>query len=470
MTSPDAPHTRRRRRRVLGRGPQRFAALLSIAVLLISGGAWAGFNTVTGAIEREDVFKDLKDRPDPNAGSAINVLLVGSDSREGLTKAELRKLRVGSLETAAGRRSDTMILAHISKDRDQATLVSIPRDSYVDVPEWTDEDGKVHAASAMKINATFAYGGPSLTIRTIESMTGLRIDHYMEVNFVGFMRIVDALGGVPFCTEKAIDDPKSHLVLPAGNHVFDGVTAVKYVRSRYFDPTGDLGRMARQQKFVGAMLRKATSSGVLFNPVRLVSFINAALSTVKTDPDLNRDVLVTMATQLRNLDPARVTFVTVPLSDVYYNANGVTAAVLWNPRLSKELWNKLRNDLPLVEKVELPEVMPDKIKVQVLNGTATVGMASTASAGLKASGFLIAKDPANTQPTEKTTVVYDPRKEASVATIRLALPDATFVATEGHGPIFTITVGSDFTVVKKVTIKEPEDPFKSQTAEKGICN
>jgi LCP family protein required for cell wall assembly len=470
MSTEATSRTPRRRRGVLGRGPQRLAAILSIAVLAISGGAWAGFSTVTGSIKREPVFDGLKDRPDPNAGSAINVLLVGSDSREGLTKAELRQLRVGSLETAAGRRSDTMILAHISKERDQATLVSIPRDSYVDVPEWTDEDGKVHAASAMKINATFAYGGPQLTIRTIESMTGLRIDHYVEVNFVGFMRIVDALGGVPLCTEKAIDDPKSHLVLPAGDHVFDGVTAVKYVRSRYFDPTGDLGRMNRQQKFVGAMLRKATSSGVLFNPVRLVSFINAALSTVTTDPGLNRDVLVTMATQLRNLDPARVNFVTVPLSDVYYNANGVTAAVLWHPRLSKQLWNKLRVDAPLVKKVEVPDVLPDQIKVQVLNGTGTVGLASTASNALKDSGFVIAKEPANGQPTEVTTVVYDPTREKAVATLKLALPDAKFTAVEGHGAIFTVTIGSDFTSVKPVTIKQPEDPFKSQTAEKGVCN
>jgi LCP family protein required for cell wall assembly len=363
-----------------------------------------------------------------------------------------------------------MILAHISKDRDQATLISIPRDSYAEVPQWTDDNGKVHAATAMKINATFAFGGPQLTIRTIESMTGLRIDHYVEVNFVGFMRIVDALGGVPFCTEKAIDDPKSHLVLPAGDHVFDGVTAVKYVRSRYFDPTGDIGRMDRQQKFVGAMLRRATSSGVLFNPVRLVSFINAALSTVRTDPGLDRDVLITMATQLRNLDPSRVTFLTVPLSNLYYNANGVTAAVLWHPRLSKELWQKIRTDEPLIEKVELPEVLPDQIRVQVLNGTTTVGLASTASEALRASGFVIAKEPTNGQPTERTTVVYDPSRENAVATLRLALPEAQFIAVEGHGGTFTITVGTDFTKVTPVVTKKPEDPFKTKTAEKGVCN
>jgi hypothetical protein len=155
---------------------------------------------------------------------------------------------------------------------------------------------------------------------------------------------------------------------------------------------------------------------------------------------------------------------------VYYNANGVTAAVLWHPRLSKQLWNKLRVDAPLVKKVEVPDVLPDQIKVQVLNGTGTVGLASTASNALKDSGFVIAKEPANGQPTEVTTVVYDPTREKAVATLKLALPDAKFTAVEGHGAIFTVTIGSDFTSVKPVTIKQPEDPFKSQTAEKGVCN
>jgi LCP family protein required for cell wall assembly len=464
------PSSRQRRRSVLGRGPQRLAAVFSIMVLLISGAAWAGFATVTTSIKREDVFKGLEGRPDPKAGSAINVLLVGSDSREGLSKEELRKLRVGSVATAAGRRSDTMLLAHISKERDKATLISIPRDTYAEVPEWVDSSGQTRSASAMKINSTFALGGPSLTIRTLESMTGIRIDHYVEVNFVGFMRIVDALGGVPFCTDKAIDDPKSHLVLPAGNHVFDGVTAVKYVRSRYFDPTGDIGRMDRQQKFVGAMLRKATSSGVLFNPVRLVTFINAALKTVTTDPDLDRDVLITLATQLRNLDPSRVTFLTVPLSSVYYNAKGVTAAVKWDDTLSADLWNKIRNDEPLVAEVDAPKVLPSQIRVQVLNGTSTSGLAGTASNALKASGFVIAADPANGQPTERTTIVYDPSRQNIVETLRLAFPKALFQAKEGHGPIATITVGSDFTEVLPVNITEPEDPFNTKTAEKGICN
>lgn len=460
----------KRRRSLLGRGPQRLAALFSILVLLVSGAAWAGFATVTTKIKREDVFKGLQDRPDPNAGSAINILLVGSDSREGLTKAELRQLRVGSVATAAGRRSDTMILAHISRERDKATLISIPRDTYAEVPEWIDDQGKTHSASAMKINATFAYGGPTLTIRTLESMTGLRIDHYVEVNFVGFMRLVDALGGVPFCTEKPIDDPKSHLVLSAGDHIFDGITAVKYVRSRYFDPTGDLGRMNRQQKFVGAMLRKATSSGVLLNPIRLVSFINAALSTVTTDPDLNRDVLITMATQLRNLDPDRVTFLTVPLSSVYYNANGVTAAVKWDDKLSPALWEKLRTDQPVVEEVQLPEVLPSKIKVQVLNGTVTPGLALTVADALRRSTFVIAKDAANGLPTDRTTIKYDPLYENAVATLRLAFPTAAFQAIQGHGGIFTITIGSDFTEVRPVPFEKPEDPYKSQTAKKSACN
>ena len=323
---------------------QRIIALVSVLVVLISSMIWGGFGAATSQIKRVDVFKDRTERPKVVARTAVTYLIVGSDTREGLTKAEIKALKVGSTKVAAGKRSDTMLLVHISKSRDHATIVSIPRDTFARVPEWTDSKGKVHPPSYSKINATFGRGDAPLLVQTLEGMTNLRIDHYIEVSFLGFKEMVDALGGVEICTKRKINDPKSHLVLPAGTHRLDGITALKYVRTRYFDGMGDLGRMQRQQQFIAAMIREASSAGVLLNPVKLVKFINAALGSVTTDPGLKQDDLITLAEQLRGISTKKVRTLTVPLSNENYWAKGVTAAVLWDEELAPMLWEKLRND------------------------------------------------------------------------------------------------------------------------------
>ena len=323
---------------------QRIIALLSVVLVLISTIIWGGFGAATSQIKRVDVFKNRTERPKVVARTAVTYLIVGSDTREGLTKAEIKALKVGSTKVAAGKRSDTMMLVHISKSRDHATIVSIPRDTFVKVPEWTDSSGKVHSASYSKINAVFGRGDAPLLVQTLEAMTDLRIDHYVEVSFLGFKEMVDALGGVNICTKRDINDPKSHLVLPAGTHKLDGITALKYVRARYFDGMGDLGRMQRQQQFIAAMIREATSAGVLLNPVKLVKFIGAALGSVTTDPGLQQDDLITLAEQLRGISTKKVRTLTVPLSNENYWAHGVTAAVLWDEKKAPILWEKLRND------------------------------------------------------------------------------------------------------------------------------
>ena len=220
---------------------------ISIGVVLLSAISWLGLGQITSSLKRVDAFSGLNDRPE-KASSAINYLLVGSDTREGMTAAELRALRVGSTRTAAGQRSDTILLVHISKARDKAVIISLPRDTLVTVPEHTSSDGKTIAAVRAKLNASFSWGGAPLLIQVVEGQTGLRIDHYVEIGFAGFARMVDALGGIEVCTKRAINDPKSHLVLAAGIHTLDGIEALKYVRTRDFDGMGDLGRMQRQQQ------------------------------------------------------------------------------------------------------------------------------------------------------------------------------------------------------------------------------
>jgi LCP family protein required for cell wall assembly len=312
-----------------------------------------------------DAFNGLDNRPKKES-SAVNYLVVGSDTREGLTRAEIKRLKVGGTKVAAGKRSDTMLLIHISKKRDKAAIISIPRDTYALIPEHTNSQGKVIPASHSKLNSAFNWGGAPLLIDTFEQMSGLRIDHYIEVNFVGFVRMVDALGGVEICTKKDIDDPKSHLVLPAGRHILDGVDSLKYVRTRQFDGLGDLGRMKRQQEFAGAMLRKATSAGVLLNPVTMLDFINSALDSVVTDQGLNQGDLLTLGKQLRNLSASNVRTLTIPLKYYNYSKNGVSAAVLWDPVLAPELFERIKNDDALLDKVKAdPSASPsivDKFK------------------------------------------------------------------------------------------------------------
>jgi len=299
-----------------------------------------------------DVFGSIAKRPDKPT-TALNYLLVGSDTREGLTAAQLKQMRVGSKATAAGARSDTMLLVHISKARDKVTIISIPRDSLVTVPEHTSiyDKTKLTPAAKAKINAAFAWGGASLLIQTIEQETNIKIDHYVEVGFAGFAGMVDSLGGVDVCTKRDINDPKSHLIMSAGIHTVDGIEALKYVRTRDFDGMGDLGRMQRQQQFMSAVLRKVTSTGVLLNPIKLVNFFNATIATVKTDSDLNQNDLIVLAKQMKNLSPSKVRTLTIPLGNSNGSYPGLGSVVTWDPILAPDLFNRIILDLPIIDEV-----------------------------------------------------------------------------------------------------------------------
>ena len=327
----------------------KYLTWTSIGIVLVSAFAWVGLSRISGAIDRVNVFDNLINRPE-RASSALNYLVVGSDTREGLTKEELRQLRVGSTKTAAGARSDTMMLVHISKSRDNAVVISIPRDSLVTVPEHIGLDGKTTVpATEAKINAAFAWGGAPLLIQTIEAKTNLRIDHYVEVNFAGFKNVVDALGGIQVCSKVPINDPQSHLVLDAGVHTLNGIESLKYVRTRDFDGLGDIGRMQRQQQFVSAVFRKATSTGVLLNPFKVKDLISAVFKTVKTDETLNQSDIVNLAKQIKNLSPSKMRTMTVPLGTSNGYVAGLGSVVIWNETLAPELFDRLRNDQPVVD-------------------------------------------------------------------------------------------------------------------------
>jgi LCP family protein required for cell wall assembly len=330
----------------------RIITSLSVAIVLVSSVSSFGLGQVSSSIARIDVFNSLNDRPEKTS-KAENYLLVGSDTREGLTKQQMRELRVGSTATAAGGRSDTMLIIHLSKSRDRAYIISLPRDSLVVIPEHVSSSDKktIIPDRQGKLNSAFSYGGAPLLIKTVERATSIKIDHYVEVSFAGFAGIVDALGGIEVCTKVDIDDPKSHLVLSAGVHTLDGIEALKYVRTRDFDGRGDIGRMQRQQQFMSAVLNKATSSGTLLNPFKVKNFINASLASVKLDSGLAPEDLLTLAKQMKNLSSGNVRTLTVPLSNPNGRVDGVGSVVIWDEVLGADLWTRVRDDLPLVDEV-----------------------------------------------------------------------------------------------------------------------
>jgi LCP family protein required for cell wall assembly len=222
----------------------------------------------------------------------------------------------------------------------------------VTIPAHLSTDGKTQIPDREnKLNAAFAFGGAPLLIETIERATNLKMDHYIEVSFAGFAGIVNALGGIEVCTKVDIDDPKSHLVLSAGTHTLDGIEALKYVRTRDFDGRGDIGRMQRQQQFMSSVIKKATSTGVLLNPIKLTNFLNAAISTVKMDETLSKNDLLDLAKQMRGLSSGNVRTLTVPLKTANGRHPTAGSVVIWDPVLSADLWTRIRDDAALVDEV-----------------------------------------------------------------------------------------------------------------------
>jgi len=448
------------------------ATVVSAAIFSVSVGGWLLFTHYAGMLSHVPGLSLAAS----DANGPLNILVVGSDSRLGLTKNQEKQLHTGTVSMAAGHRSDTMMLVHVAGDRKSATVVSLPRDSYVTIPAYTDAQGKKQPAQKNKLNAAFSFGGAPLLVKTVEQATGVTIDHYVEIGFGGVVNIVNAVGGVDVCLPNAVDDPKSGLKLPAGrSHVY-GDMGLAFVRARYIDPRADLGRMERQQQFLGSMFKAVTSAGTMLNPLKLNAFLNAVLSSVQTDSGLDHDQVLALANSLRTLSPHSLRFLTVPLSDVAYDAGpSVGEAVLWDQAGAQELFDKIRNDQPLVKAsaAAKPTVAPAQISVQVLNGSAVAGLAGQASDDLASAGFVIGAPAGNAGQTDVTTTIvkYDPRWSESLKTLKAAFPDAQFQSTPDLGATFTVIVGSAYAAPKAVTVAKPKNPaLHTRSAAENVCS
>lgn len=317
-----------------------FTALLATAAGGFAAYAYTKYN---GQITRVAVLQ-TNDKNIRNAAlqqNAENFLVIGSDSRAGVSR---------SFGQVAGARSDTTMLVHLSKDRHKATIISIPRDSWVTIPNCRGADGHVIAQHTDMFNSAYTVGGAACTIATVQKLTGIEVAHYVEINFSGFESMVSALGRVSVCSPEAVHDTGSGLVLHPGTNKLDGVQALAYVRARESIGDGsDLGRIKRQQMFLGDVLRQAMNGSLLTNPSRLLSFLDAATKAITTDNKTTFNDLRALASSLQGLDPKRVTFYTAPIADSNYTPPGttMTGRVLLDAAAGRRLYDSVIKDVPL---------------------------------------------------------------------------------------------------------------------------
>ena len=284
-------------------------------------------------IDRVDA-EPAGDRPADQPGTTV--LLVGSDSREGLTRAERKRLGTGSSE---GQRTDTIMMLSIPPGGEPA-LISIPRDSYVPIPD----------NGTNKINAAYAFGGPELLVQTVEQNTGVRIDAYTEIGFGGFADMIDAVGGIRMCLDKPIQDTDSHLDLPKGCQLMDGTTALGYVRMRKADPLGDLGRVQRQREMLAAVAKKAVSPVSVINPVRYWQLGTAGADSFAIGQDTSFWETATMVGAMRTVSGGGGLTLTVPVSDPGASTP-VGSAVIWDDAAAQEMFADIaRGDTSDLEK------------------------------------------------------------------------------------------------------------------------
>jgi LCP family protein required for cell wall assembly len=427
------------------------AAATAVGVLAVAATGYTVLQWSGKKIARVNAFAGLTDRPPASADGSTTFLLVGSDAREGMSSADMKRLHLGTVATAAGRRADTMLMLHISPQHGTVTAVSLPRDSYVTIPAHRSAStGREVKQTRNKLNSAYAWGGAPLTVATVERTTGVRIDHYLEIDFLGFVRLVDAVGGVDVCAPTRLRDHRAGLRLPKGVSHVDGETGLAYVRARHLDARADLGRIDRQQRFLGSMAARVTSRDVLLDPRALVRFLNAALDAVHADPGLTEKELVALGTELRHASGKDVRFRTVPIANPSYRVRGAGAVALWDATAARTLFTAMREDT----KVRRPggkagsslTVPPNQISVQVYNGSAKVGEGTRASQELSGRGFAIAGPAQNwrNRSVDRTIVRYDPRYSESIRTVAAAVPGARLVAVPDLGHVLQVVIGSQY--------------------------
>ncbi len=423
MTDPG--HTRlpqARQQRTAGRMARRrrvrllLLSLASSLTLVIATCSWVLASYVSTSLGRVDA--GTSGTP---ASGPVNILVAGIDTRSGLTRHQEIELHVGN---DVSMNSDTLMLVHIPASHDSVQVVSIPRDTWINIPG--------HGMN--KINAAIGIGGPALMVKTVEQATGLAINDYVEIDFLGFVRVINALGGVNICLPYAVDDSYSGLHLSAGEHHVGGVTALAFTRDRHSFALSDLARISDQQQLLSSLFAEATDSGLLADPFRLQQFLSSVAAAVTVDRGFN---LIRLADELRGIRPQDITFTTVPLASLDYMTPAGQSAVLWNKQAAAALFTRLRNDSVTASPARPQHASlrgaRSRVSVDVYNGTWITGLSASTGSKLSALGFAVHRAGLNwtTHTLASTLIQYPPGHLAVARLLSAVLPGARLQAVKG---------------------------------------
>ncbi|TDD64576.1 LytR family transcriptional regulator [Actinomadura darangshiensis] len=432
-----------------GRAPRRGWRILGwmcigLSAVMVAGSltAYGLYRQAFGNIAHEDVNGKIGPNRPKKLNSAMNILLLGSDTRAGSNAKYGRALK------NEAPRSDTMILLHLSPGGGQAMGISFPRDLMVHMPSCKNrKGGTIPAQSRAQINSSFTNGGAACVIKTIESISNIRVDHFMQVDFAGFKTITSAVGGVPVCLPKAVDDPKSGLKLSKGQHKIKGEQALAYVRVRHGLGDGsDTDRIKRQQKFMGALASKALSAGVLSNPKTLYTLMNAVTKSLTTDEEMTPQVMKDLAQEMQGLTSGKLRFVTVPSGPDPVDKNRVALTDAAQP-----FFESVRNDKTVPKEPKQPgaaKIPPSQVRVRVYNGSGIDGQAGRVADDLEQQGFQVTVG-GNAPATAPTTkVLYGSGADQQAQTLSALIPSKPQPAarTKGATPgVVDLVVGRNWT-------------------------
>jgi LCP family protein required for cell wall assembly len=512
------PKPKRRRRPIL-LAARSMAAFTAVLALVLTGGAW---QWSTSKNNRLNVINAL----DPNSSDIRDpggqygdedFLIVGMDSRSG----ENANMGAGDTEDAGGTRSDTVMLVNIPANRKRVVAVSFPRDlaiTPIQCEAWNPDTGKYGPIydqktktwgpkmvyTETKLNSTFSFGGPKCLVKEIQKLSGLSINRFIAVDFAGFAKMVDALGGIEVCSRTPIHDYELGTVLEhGGRQVLDGPTALNYVRARQVttETNGDYGRIKRQQKFLSSLLRSLISEDTLLDLNKLNNVVNMVINDTYVD-NVNTKDLVQLGQSLQGMAAGHMTFVTVPTGVTDQNGDEP-------PRMAdmRALFDAIINDDPLPEENDqnalnlgtspgagtgsspskapttkkapsptaTPEAQhqqvtttsPQDVTVRVSNATAQSGLAATATSQLKRNGFNVMTPDDYPSSVSTTTVLFSPGNEQAAATVASSFANAKVQRVSGYGQVIQVVLGPDF---NSVATPAPTGSSISMQIERGSGN
>jgi LCP family protein required for cell wall assembly len=414
-------------------------------VLIGSGFAWATYHNFSSNIKRVSLGNGSTAKQNNIDGKDQNILIVGNDDRDSATAAELKEL--STTKDGGSYNTDTMMLMHIPANGAKATVISFPRDSYVAIPgHGMNKLNSAYPFGVQDNNGNKA-GGAQLLVKTIENMTGLSVDHFVQVDLLGFYRISIAIGGVTVCLNNAVKESNSGIDLQKGNNVIEGKQALAFVRQRYGFPDGlgDLDRIKRQQYFLSAVFRKMASAGTLLNPLKLTKLLDAVTQSLTVDSTLDP---LKLAQQMQNLTAGNVKFTTIPTNGFATEGNVGSVVVVDTAAIPDFIQGLIGVDAATALK-NAKAAAPSSVTVTVVNDANANGLETTNATALANAGFKTLVPAATSAVLAKTTIEYPSGMESQAKAVQAQVPQAVMLRTSAVTAV-TLALGNNGVQVKSL--------------------